>query len=84
MGGCWADVPVAWLNGGPAALVWGALIAGIGSTLVASCLGEMASIDPSVGAQYRWSARFAQRAPAFWGFMQGMTALNPPCTTCWS
>lgn len=26
---------------------------------------------PNVGAQYRWSARFAQRAPAFWGFMQG-------------
>lgn len=34
----------AWLNGGPAAIVWGSLIAGIGSTLVATALGEMASM----------------------------------------
>lgn len=61
----------AWLNGGPAALVYGCILAGIGSTAVASSLGEMASMIPNVGAQYRWSARFAQRAPAFWGFMQG-------------
>ncbi|OAL49105.1 amino acid transporter [Pyrenochaeta sp. DS3sAY3a] len=61
----------AWQNGGPAALVYGSLLSGIGSTAVAASLGEMASIDPTVGAQYRWSARFAQRAPEFWGFMQG-------------
>ncbi|KAH7125504.1 amino acid/polyamine transporter I [Dendryphion nanum] len=61
----------AWYNGGPASIVYGAIIAGIGSTLVASALGEMASMDPTVGAQYRWSARFAQRAPEFWGFIQG-------------
>ncbi|KAF2864925.1 amino acid/polyamine transporter I [Massariosphaeria phaeospora] len=61
----------AWLNGGPAAIVYGAIIAGIGSTLVATALGEMASMDPTVGAQYRWSARFAGKAPEFWGFMQG-------------
>jgi len=28
--------------------------------------------DPTVGAQYRWSARFAQRGAKLWGFMQGM------------
>lgn len=27
--------------------------------------------DPTVGAQYRWSARFAQQSPEFWGFLQG-------------
>jgi len=62
---------LAWLNGGPAALVWGSMIAGVGSTLVATALGEMASMDPTVGAQYRWSARFAPFAPEFWGFIQG-------------
>ncbi|KAI4952851.1 hypothetical protein J4E86_006387 [Alternaria arbusti] len=62
---------LAWLNGGPAALVWGSMIAGVGSTLVATALGEMASMDPTVGAQYRWSARFASFAPEFWGFIQG-------------
>ncbi|KAI8931380.1 hypothetical protein NX059_011713 [Plenodomus lindquistii] len=35
---------LAWLNGGPAALVYGSIIAGIGSTLVATALGEMASM----------------------------------------
>jgi choline transport protein len=34
----------AWLNGGPASIVYGSIIAGIGSTLVATSLGEMASM----------------------------------------
>lgn len=34
----------AWLNGGPAALVYGSIVAGIGSTAVAASLGEMASM----------------------------------------
>ncbi|KAF2252416.1 amino acid transporter, partial [Trematosphaeria pertusa] len=59
-------------NGGPASLVYGSILAGIGSTAIATSLGEMASIDPTVGAQYRWSARFAQRWPEFWGLMQGI------------
>lgn len=61
----------ALLNGGPAALVYGCIISGIGSTAVALSLGEMASMDPNVGAQYRWSALFAQSSPAFWGLFQG-------------
>jgi amino acid transporter len=60
-----------WLNGGPAAIIYGAVIAGIGSSLVAAAFGEMASMDPAVGAQYRWSAKFAPGAPKFWGFLQG-------------
>lgn len=35
---------LAWPNGGPAALVYGSMITGIGSTLVALALGEMASM----------------------------------------
>jgi hypothetical protein len=27
--------------------------------------------DPTVGAQYRWSASFAPFAPRFWGLLQG-------------
>jgi choline transport protein len=27
--------------------------------------------DPTVGAQYRWSANFAPTAPRFWGLLQG-------------
>ncbi|KAF2742083.1 amino acid transporter [Sporormia fimetaria CBS 119925] len=58
-------------NGGPVAVVWGTIISMVGHTLVSSSLAEMASMDPTVGAQYRWSARFARRFPEFWGFVQG-------------
>lgn len=60
-----------FLNGGAPTLVWGTLISMIGHTLVALSLGEMASMDPTIGAQYRWSARFARKWPEFWGLMQG-------------
>ncbi|KAF2718173.1 amino acid transporter [Polychaeton citri CBS 116435] len=59
------------LNGGPASLVYGSLLAGTGSCLIAASLAEMASIDPVVGAQYRWSAQFAPMWPRFWGLFQG-------------
>ncbi|KAL6157973.1 hypothetical protein ACJQWK_07949 [Exserohilum turcicum] len=73
---------LAWPNGGPAALVYGSMITGIGSTLVALALGEMASMDPTVGAQYRWSARFAPLAPEFWGFIQGWTTVIAWICSC--
>ncbi|KAG4432887.1 hypothetical protein IFR05_011633 [Cadophora sp. M221] len=59
------------LNGGPASLVYGSIVAGIGSTAIAFSLAEMASLDPVVGAQYRWSAAFAPFNPRFWGLFQG-------------
>jgi choline transport protein len=76
-------------NGGPASMVYGGIFAGIGASLVALSLAEMASMsvfpvplvlilgltfnsrDPTVGAQYRWSANYAMRAPRFWGLIQG-------------
>ncbi|KAH6677107.1 amino acid/polyamine transporter I [Halenospora varia] len=59
------------LNGGPASLVYGSILAGVGSTAIATSLAEMASLDPVVGAQYRWSAAFAPFNPKFWGLFQG-------------
>jgi len=59
------------LNGGPATLVYGGIIAAIGSIATAASLGEMASMDPNVGAQYRWSALFARKYKAFWALIQG-------------
>jgi choline transport protein len=60
-------------NGGPVALVYGIMIATIGSSAIAASLGEMASIEPTVGAQYRWTARHTPRRldPKFWGLLQG-------------
>lgn len=58
-------------NGGPASIAYGSIFAGIGTTLIALSLAEMASIDPTVGAQYRWSAAFAPKYNRFFGLMQG-------------
>ncbi|KAF2192733.1 amino acid transporter [Zopfia rhizophila CBS 207.26] len=58
-------------NGGPASIVYGSILAGFGTSLVAISLAEMASMDPTVGAQYRWSAAFAPRWNRFFGLMQG-------------
>jgi hypothetical protein len=62
-------------NGGPVALVYGIIIATIGSMAIAASLGEMASIEPTVGAQYRWTSRHTPKKldPKFWGLLQGTT-----------
>ena len=52
----WSAVAVSFqaglLNGGPTSLVWGMLRSWVGTTAVAASLAEMASMNPSVGAQY--------------------------------
>ncbi|KAF2096005.1 amino acid transporter [Rhizodiscina lignyota] len=61
----------ALFNGGPASMVYGCILVGFGATAVGASLAELASIDPTVGAQYRWSANLAPFAPKFWGLIQG-------------
>ena len=58
-------------NGGPASIAYGSIFSGIGTTLIALSLAEMASMDPTVGAQYRWNAAFAPKYKRFFGLMQG-------------
>ena len=43
---------------------------------MAASIGELASINPVVGAQYRWTALYAPKVlrPEFWGLMQGTLA----------
>ncbi|KAF2759348.1 putative amino acid permease [Pseudovirgaria hyperparasitica] len=71
-------------NGGPTALVWGMLLAGFGSTAIAAVLGEMASITPQVGAQYRWTGIYAPKFlnPHFWSLIQGWLTLFAWITLC--
>ncbi|TVY39860.1 Choline transport protein [Lachnellula subtilissima] len=64
---------ISLLNGGPASLVYGSILAGLGTTAISTSLAELASLDPIVGAQYRWSAAFAPFSPKFWGLFQGIT-----------
>ncbi|KAH7072139.1 amino acid/polyamine transporter I [Paraphoma chrysanthemicola] len=69
-------------NGGPASIFYGSLLAGSGACAVGFSLAELASIDPTVGAQYRWSANFAPAAPRFWGLMQGWITTAAWCFAC--
>ncbi|KAK5127957.1 hypothetical protein LTR85_005074 [Meristemomyces frigidus] len=61
------------LNGGPSTLVYGCILSTFGSAAMAATLGEMASMKPCVGAQYRWTAMLAPRGtnPRFLGYLQG-------------
>jgi choline transport protein len=52
-------------------MIYGSLLAGFGATFVGLSFAELAAIDPTVGAQYRWSANLAPFAPRFWGLFQG-------------
>lgn len=63
----------AFLNGGPRSIVWGFVVAGLCTLTVVLSLAEMASITPSVGAQYRWTAIYCPKfLPArFFSFIQG-------------
>ncbi|ORY19759.1 GABA permease [Clohesyomyces aquaticus] len=71
-------------NGGPASIVYGSIFAGFGTTLVALSLAEMASMDPTVGAQYRWSATFAPKFNRFFGLMQGWITVFAWICSCTS
>ena len=56
-------------------LIYGFIIAAIGSTALAASLGEMASIVPVAGAQYHWTADLAPFAPHFFSLIQGWTTV---------
>ncbi|PSN70490.1 hypothetical protein BS50DRAFT_585901 [Corynespora cassiicola Philippines] len=71
-------------NGGPASIVYGSIFAGVGTMLVAASLAEMASMDPTVGAQYRWSAAFAPRWNCFFGLIQGWITVFAWICSCTS
>ncbi|KAH7359819.1 amino acid/polyamine transporter I [Pyrenochaeta sp. MPI-SDFR-AT-0127] len=69
-------------NGGPASIFYGSFLAGFGACVVGFSLAELASIDPTVGAQYRWSANLAPAAPRFWGLLQGWITVGAWCFAC--
>lgn len=58
---------IAFMNGEPVSLVYGVIFIACGALSVAASLAEMVSMDPHVGAQYRWSAGFARKNADFWG-----------------
>ncbi|KAK1673623.1 amino acid/polyamine transporter I [Colletotrichum godetiae] len=69
-------------NGGPASMFYGSILAGVGACAIGFSLAELASIDPTVGAQYRWSANLAPGANRFWGLLQGWITTAAWCFAC--
>ncbi|EQB55733.1 LPXTG-domain-containing protein [Colletotrichum gloeosporioides Cg-14] len=69
-------------NGGPASMFYGSILAGFGACAIGFSLAELASIDPTVGAQYRWSANLAPCANRFWGLLQGWITTAAWCFAC--
>lgn len=60
------------LNGGNPTLIWGFLVAWIGNLAVAASLAELASIAPTAGGQYHWTAMLApERHKAFLSWITG-------------
>ncbi|TQM38524.1 amino acid permease [Pseudonocardia cypriaca] len=55
-------------NGGPAIIMWGSLIVGPVSVLVAMAMAEIASSMPTAGALYFWASKLG--GPA-WGWFTG-------------
>lgn len=50
---------IALSSGGPVALLYGLIASGIGTLAVAVSLAEIASVYPTNGAQYEWTAVLA-------------------------
>ncbi|ORX99961.1 amino acid/polyamine transporter I [Clohesyomyces aquaticus] len=72
----------ALFNGGPASMFYGSILAMFGVCAVGCSLAELASIDPTVGAQYRWTANLAPSAKRFWGLIQGWITVSAWTIAC--
>ncbi|KAH1337206.1 hypothetical protein KXW98_001546 [Aspergillus fumigatus] len=60
------------LNGGPSAIVYGMVFSTIGSVAVAASLAELASVNPTAGAQYHWTYNLSPKSHRlFLSFFQG-------------
>ncbi|EQB43057.1 hypothetical protein CGLO_18375 [Colletotrichum gloeosporioides Cg-14] len=64
------------VNGGPSSLVYGSIIAFVGSTCSAMSLAELASIHPTAGGQYHFVAYLQKRSPAFNWFAGYITTVG--------
>lgn len=51
-----ASIPLAISSGGPSALIWGLIVAGICNLCLAASLAEFLSAYPTAGGQYHWAA----------------------------
>jgi amino acid transporter len=68
LAGCLTSYALGFEHGGPVAIVWGWLLVGLFSTLVALCMAEIASAYPTAGGLYYWASRLGSPG---WGWATG-------------
>ncbi|THC94031.1 hypothetical protein EYZ11_006503 [Aspergillus tanneri] len=70
-----ASMAAGLVNGGPVVLIYGLMLAIVGSLGIALSLAELASITPIAGAQYHWTYDLAPFAPRYLSFIQGWVTM---------
>ena len=73
LAGCLTSYFVAFDNGGPVAIIWGWLLVGAMSTIVALAMAEIASAFPTAGGLYYWASKLGSPA---WGWSTGWFNLS--------
>ena len=68
LAGCLTSYFVAFERGGPVAVIWGWLLVGVMSTIIALAMAEIASSYPTAGGLYYWSSKLG--GPG-WGWATG-------------
>src|SRR6195256_3730815 len=71
LAGCLTSYYIAFNNGGPIAISWGWLLVGLMSTIVALAMAEIASVYPTAGGLYYWSAKLGGKSGAAWSWFTG-------------
>jgi amino acid transporter len=68
LAGCLTSYFVGFERGGPVAVIWGWLLVGLFSTIIALAMAEIASAFPTAGGLYYWASKLGSPG---WGWTTG-------------
>ncbi len=68
LAGCLTSFFVGFERGGPVAVIWGWLLVGLFSTIIALAMAEIASAFPTAGGLYYWASKLGSPG---WGWTTG-------------
>ncbi len=71
LSGCLTLYYFGMTEGGPVDITWGWLFVGLMTTVVGLGMAEIASVYPTAGGLYYWSAKLARRNPGGWSWFTG-------------
>jgi amino acid transporter len=68
LAGCLTSYAVGFEHGGPSSIIWGWLLVGLMSTIIALSMAEIASAYPTAGGLYYWASKLGSPG---WGWATG-------------